>query len=64
VTSETLVLQNKCGEYLFADKTYENTVHFTLVDKRGHLIRSDDLPITLEAFEKSMFKAGYRHVSF
>lgn len=59
-----LVLQNRRGEYLFADKTYDNTVHFTLVDKKGHIIRSDDLPITIEAFLKSMLKAGYKHVNF
>lgn len=60
----TLVLQNKRGEYLFADKTYENTTHFTLVDKRGHIIRSAELPVTLEAFETSMRKSGFKDVSF
>ena len=58
-----LVLQNRRGEYLFADRTYDNTVHFTLVDRKGQIIRSDDLPITLEVFEKSMYKAGYQHLT-
>ncbi|MGH9983818.1 MAG: hypothetical protein ACRD8W_07675 [Nitrososphaeraceae archaeon] len=57
-------MQNRRGEYLFADRTYDNTVHFTLVDRKGHIIRSDDLPITIEVFEKSVLKSGYKYVSF
>lgn len=55
-----LVLQNRRGKYLFADRTYDNTIHFTLVDRKGQIIRSDDLPITLDVFIKSMRKAGYK----
>jgi hypothetical protein len=63
VISETLVLQNKRSDYLFVDETPEG-VHFILVDKKGHIIRAADLPITIEVFTKSMHKAGYKHVDF
>jgi hypothetical protein len=59
-----MVLQNKRGEYLFTDENYDDTVHFTLVDRNGSIIRAADLPITLETFVRCMYKAGYQKVDF
>ena len=58
-----MVLQNKRSDYLFVDETPEG-VHFTLVDKKGHIICAADLPITIAVFTKSMHKARYKHVDF
>lgn len=54
-----MVMRNDRGDYLFYESSDKN-VFFTLTDKHGNVIRSAELPISLDCFVRSMEKAGYR----
>lgn len=58
-----IVLRNNRGEYLFTEEVYEE-VHYTLVDKKGEVLRAGNLPISLEVFADCMYKVGYRKMDF
>ena len=59
--AKSLVMQNDRGDYLFYEPNNNDTsVFFTVTDKNGNVIRSAELPLSLECFVKSMEKAGYR----
>ena len=55
------VMTNRHGDYLFYQYCNDN-IFFTLVDKKGEILKSDELPLSLDSFIKSMKKMGYKSI--
>jgi hypothetical protein len=59
---QSLVMKsNVNGSYLFYSENDEK-VFFTIVDRLGNTIRSDELPLSIGQFVRSMEKAGWSRV--
>jgi hypothetical protein len=59
---QSLVMKSKVnGSYLFYSENNGNTL-FTIVDKLGNTIRTDELPLSIEQFVRAMEKANWVRV--
>ena len=56
-----MVMTNQRGDYLFYQYCNGNAF-FTLVDEKGEILNSDELPSSLDSFVKSMKKVGYESI--
>jgi hypothetical protein len=56
------ILVSESGEYLFYSYSKEGKILFTLMDKSGNIVKSEELPLTLECFLKAMKKVGYKAI--
>ena len=62
----SMTFRNSLNEYLFiAEHSHDNSsTHLVLTDRNGEIIRSYDLPLSLENCSQVVQKAGWRKVDF
>jgi hypothetical protein len=56
------ILVSESGDYLFYSCSNNSRIFFTLMDKSGNIVKSEELPLTLECFLKAMKKVGYKAI--
>jgi hypothetical protein len=56
------ILVSESGEYLFYSYSNDGKILFTLMDRSGNIVKSEELPLTLECFLKAMKKVGYKAI--
>lgn len=54
----TNVLMSRSGDFLFYSFSNGYTF-YTLMDKNGNIVKSEEISLTVECFVKAMLKAGY-----
>ena len=53
---------SKHWDYIFYSNLNNNTF-FILMDRNGNIVRSEEIPLTVECFVKAMLKIGYKRVA-